>query len=288
MNDSTKGTTMSDEDEVGQEFDRVLRSVMMGGGQVRETLARAQAAKDQRARDAALEQIRERERETTRLREMVSRDSFWKSANGERVANAATYGATLYNTDPNAAAVYDIVREKAHDLYGINVDRLRAAHPESEDARHNALLHAVDDRLAATRDRQESEKALANGVDLEQEANAVREDNKDDEAEVGAGSEPDDSRFSSESDAADLEERAEGKHVESEQLEAGANRADSRADSNEQTTREPRSQTAREQVKDSYPQTAKVSLGQSRNSGRPKAKAKKQTNTLPRTSGLSR
>lgn len=282
---------MSDEDEVGQEFDRVLRSVMMGGGQVRETLARAQAAKDQRARDAALEQIRERERETTRLREMVSRDSFWKSANGERVANVATYGATLYNTDPNAAAVYDIVRERAHERFGINVDQLRAAHPESEDARHNALLHAVDDRLAATRDREESERALSFGGDLEQEADTAREEGKKDDAELGTAD--DDAvvteRPTSDSDsAAELDDQAEEKHIEGEQLEADANRADSRADASKRAAGETRSPSAQERLNDSYPQTAKASLAQSRKSGSRKTTAKKQTNTRPRTSGLSR
>lgn len=282
---------MSDEDEVGQEFDRVLRSVMMGGGQVREQLARAAAAKDQRTREAAQEQLRDRERETARLKDMVSRDSFWASANGERVANAATYGATLYNTDPNAAAVYDIVREKAHERYGINVDQLRAGHREGEDARHNALLHAVDDRLAATRDREEAERALSYGRDLEQEADAVREDGKIEDAELSAddATAPATERRTSESDATtELDERADEKHSEGEQLEADANRADSRADTSERTVRQNRTPSAQERVSDSYPQTAKVSLAQSRKSGSRKTKAKKQTNTRPRTSELSR
>lgn len=109
----TRGDTMSDE-EVGQEFDRVMRAAMMALGQVREAMSRRVADRDRQAQQQSAAALREQEQRTAQLRQIVGRQEFWDNATGERVANAATYGATLYNTDRNAATIYDTVRDQAH------------------------------------------------------------------------------------------------------------------------------------------------------------------------------
>lgn len=269
---------MADEDEVGQEFDRVLRSLMMGGGQMREQLARAQMSKDQQVRENALAQIRQREQETNRLHSMVSRESFWATANGERVANAATYGATLYNTDPNAAAVYDIVSEKVQQRYGINVHKLRAEHPVSEDERHAALLHAVDDRLAAARDRDAADQARARADSLEQQAAEARDESRpanEDEQAL-------DDR------AGQLDDRAEDERTAAATLDADADRAASHAAGDESSARTAERGTVHEQVSASYPKSANATLAQSRKVKQPKSRSKKSNTRPGRGSGLSR
>ncbi len=142
---------MDEEDVIGNEFDRVLRAAAMGAGQAAEGLRRRAQARDEVARADVMQKQRDQASLTATIYERVQRDEFWRNANGERVANAATYGATLYNHDPKAREIYEIVRERTNSQFGLNVDELRAAHPENEEARRNALLNAVDDRLAALR-----------------------------------------------------------------------------------------------------------------------------------------
>jgi len=250
----------------------------MGGGQLREQLARAQMSKDQQVRENALAQIRQREQETSRLHAMVSRDSFWATANGERVANAATYGATLYNTDPNAAAVYDIVSEKVQQRYGINLHRLRADHPGSEDERHAALLHAVDDRLAAARDRDAADQARARADTLEQQAADAREEARS----TTEGGEALDER------AGLLEERAEDERAEGATMDADADRAASHAAGDESSNRTAERGSVHEQVSASYPKSANATLAQSRKVKQPKSRSKKGNTRPGRGSGLSR
>ena len=251
---------------------------MMGGGQMREQLARAQMSKDQQVRENALAQIRQREQETNRVHAMVSRESFWTTANGERVANAATYGATLYNTDPNAAAVYDIVSEKVQQRYGINVHKLRAEHPGSEDERHAALLHAVDDRLAAARDREAADQARARADSLDQHAADTRDEarptNDDDQAV--------DERVTL------LEERADEERAAGATLDAGADRAVAHAAGDESSARTVERGSVHEQVSASYPKSANATLAQSRKVKQPKSRSGKGNTRPGRGSSLSR
>lgn len=107
--------------------------------------------------------------------ERVQRDEFWRNANGEPVANAATYGATLYNLDAKARDIYEIVRERTNSQFGLSVDELRAAHPGNEEARRNALFNAVDDRLAALR---------ADGQAADNRSEAERKRDEEEEANV--------------------------------------------------------------------------------------------------------
>jgi hypothetical protein len=141
-----------EEDLVGTDIDRAIRAAMMSAGQVAEAAVREQA------------QV------TRSVLDQVGREAFWATANGERVANAATYGATLSSVDPGARDVYEIVREQAHARYGIDVDTLRAQFPDSEDKRRDALMHAVDDYLAASREEAAAQADRAAAATLEQNA----------------------------------------------------------------------------------------------------------------------
>lgn len=161
---------MSDEEEqIGNDFDRALRAAAMGAGQVVESFQRLSQDRDRKAAEQAQLLMREQERVTSGIREQVGRSGFWKMADGESVANAATYGATMSQVDPRARDIYEIVREQAHDRYGIDVDALRAQFPESEDQRRNALMHAVDDFLAAKSEGAEAGDDRSRAADLEQE-----------------------------------------------------------------------------------------------------------------------
>lgn len=161
---------MSDEEEqIGNDFDRGLRAAAMGTGQVVETLQCLSQDRDRKATEQAQQFMREQDRVTSGTRDQVGRAGFWKMADGETVANAATYGAAMSQVDPRARDIYEIVREQAHDRYGIDVDALRAQFPDSEEHRRNALMHAVDDFLAAKRESAEAGDDRARAADLEQE-----------------------------------------------------------------------------------------------------------------------
>lgn len=164
---------MDEEDVIGNEFDRVLRAAAMGAGQAAEGLRRRAQARDEAARADVMQKQRDQASLTATIYERVQREEFWRNANGERVANAATYGATLYNHDPKVREIYEIVRERTNSQFGLNVDELRAAHPENEEARRNALLNAVDDRLAALR---------ADGQAADDRSEAARERGEEEQA----------------------------------------------------------------------------------------------------------
>ncbi len=172
---------MDEEDVIGNEFDRVLRAAAMSAGQTAEAIRRRGQARDEAARADLLQKQREQSDLTSNIYDRVQRDEFWRNANGERVANAATYSATLYNHDPKAREIYEIVRDRTQDRFGINIDELRAAHPENEEARRNALLNAVDDRLAALRADQEA---------ADDRSEAARERDEEEQAET-EGRQPD-------------------------------------------------------------------------------------------------
>jgi hypothetical protein len=159
-----------EEDLVGTDIDRAIRAAMMSAGQVAEAVKRAGQERDRNLAERAQAAVREQAQVTRSVHDQVGREAFWATANGERVANAATYGATLSSVDPGARDVYEIVREQAHARYGIDVDSLRAQFPDSEDKRRDALMHAVDDYLAASREEAAAQADRAAAAPLEQEA----------------------------------------------------------------------------------------------------------------------
>jgi hypothetical protein len=159
-----------EEDLVGTDIDRAIRAAMMSAGQVAEAVKRAGQERGRNLAERAQAAVREQAQITRSVHDQVGREAFWATANGERVANAATYGATLSSVDPGARDVYEIVREQAHARYGIDVDSLRTQFPDSEDKRRDALMHAVDDYLAASREEAAAQADRAAAATLDQEA----------------------------------------------------------------------------------------------------------------------
>ena len=159
-----------EEDLVGTDIDRAIRAAMMSAGQVAEAVKRAGQERDRRQAQQAQAAVREQADITRNVHSQVGREAFWATADGERVANAASYGATLSSVDPGARDVYEIVREQAHQRYGIDVDSIRAQFPDSEDKRRDALMHAVDDYLAASREEAAAQADRAAAAALEQDA----------------------------------------------------------------------------------------------------------------------
>ena len=159
-----------EEDLVGTDIDRAIRAAMMSAGQVAEAVKRAGQERDRRQAEQAQAAVREQADITRNVHSQVGREAFWATADGERVANAASYGATLSSVDPGARDVYEIVREQTHQRYGIDVDSIRAQFPDSEDKRRDALMHAVDDYLAASREEAAAQADRAAAAVLEQDA----------------------------------------------------------------------------------------------------------------------
>ena len=164
-----------EEDLVGTDIDRAIRAAMMSAGQVAEAVKRAGQERDRGLAERAQAAVREQAQVTRRVHDQVGREAFWATANGERIANAATYGATLSNVDPGARDVYEIVREQAQQRYGIDVDSLRAQFPDSEDKRRDAFMHAVDDCLAANREETAAQADCTAATTLEQDTEHIED-----------------------------------------------------------------------------------------------------------------
>jgi hypothetical protein len=177
---------MSDEEEaIGNEVDRALRAAVMGASQVAETLQRRHAERNRQRTEQMTQQTREQQETTRLVLDRMQRESFWRSADGERVATAATYAATLSEVDPRAKEAYQVIRERTQQLYGIDLDRLRADFPDSEDKRRDTLLHAVDDFLDSKRSEREAKEDRSLGTDLTATADEEREAADKDRAERG-------------------------------------------------------------------------------------------------------
>jgi len=131
---------------VGNDIGRALGAAVMGASQIAETVQRRLAEKDRQQAERWQQQTREQQDTTRLVLDRVQRKSFWRAADGERVANAATYTATLADVGPRAKEAYQVVQERVQELYGIDLDQLRArflvgqlvASPESPPACHPA------------------------------------------------------------------------------------------------------------------------------------------------------
>lgn len=137
------------EDEIGQEFDRVIRAAAMAVGQLRQHHARRQSERDSRTRGEQEQTRRTVEQHSREVLDSVRSREFWNVANGDRVATAVSFAAESGVDVPHTQAIYDTVRSKLASGFNIDLDDLRSLHPESEAARRNALAHAVDDAIAA-------------------------------------------------------------------------------------------------------------------------------------------
>lgn len=272
------------EEEIGQEFDRVIRAAMMGMGQIREHSARVRSAKDQQSREAAQAFVKGQEAQTERIAGMVGRESFWNAATGERIANAATYGATLSHTDPKALSVYETVRDTVWQRYGINTDSIRAQHPGSEDERRKALMHAIDDRIAAQREEALAREARDRAAENDAGASAER---READTELLAGDSDPAPAIEHEKEADRLENRAEDSRADADRHDDARDQYRSTAQTSETNAA---AAATRKKANASYPHKANVALTESRRTRQPKGRGGRaaQSTTRPRSSGLSR
>lgn len=294
-----------EEDLVGADIDRAIRAAMMGAGQVAEAVKRAGQERDRALAERAQAAVRDQAQVTRSVRDQVGRDTFWDTATGERIANAATYGATLSNVDPGARDIYEIVREQTHQRYGVDLDSLRAKFPDSEDRRRDALMHAVDDYLAASR-----EEAAARADRAAAAAALEREGDDAERAEVGddgAATTPDaledaEARQSAQEAAQDATADAAGHEGERDRLHAEGAAEESVAHTHEQESRltaraaapreasaaiagDPTASGARTSAAarvskvaaTSYPKGASQTLTESRRTAAPKARVNRST-----------
>lgn len=262
---------MDEEDVIGNEFDRVLRAAAMSAGQAAEAFRRRSQARDEAARADVLQKQRDQDSLTATIYERVQRDEFWRNANGERVANAATYGATLYNHDPKAREIYEIVRERTHAHFGINVDELRAAHPENEEARRNALLNAVDDRLAALRaDREAADERTETQRERDEEEQAKLEERQPDADLARERAEAADERAEDREDVAAIARGDErGHQAEARGLEGGTTGAGRDGVLSAQQLE------VKEAVERSFPEPANESVARGLRRGTPRARTQR-------------
>jgi hypothetical protein len=185
-----------EEEEIGQEFDRVIRAGMMATSNVADAIARRSAEQARVQREAALAEARAADVATKRAEQLareaahddralqleniratqateaeknrltreavqvadrsIGRDEWWKNATPARIADTVTLAAEAAEKSPVAANVYERMSGKVHVLYGIDVDQVRAAAGSLEATRHSALANAVDDALARRREEAEA------------------------------------------------------------------------------------------------------------------------------------
>jgi hypothetical protein len=202
-----------EEEEIGQEFDRVIRAGMMATSNVADTIARRSAEQARVQRETALTEARAAEGAAKRAEQLareaahdgralelaniravqgtevernrltreavqvadrsIGRDEWWKNATPARIADTVSLAAEAAEKSPIAANVYERMSGKIHDLYAIDVDQVRAAAGPLEANRHSALANAVDDALARRREEAEAANARTEAAEATKEAAAA-------------------------------------------------------------------------------------------------------------------
>ncbi|MBB1198642.1 hypothetical protein [Curtobacterium flaccumfaciens] len=165
------------EEEIGQEFDRVVRSVTMALGQLKEHASRKQAEHDSAARVEREQQQRVVERHVNDLHEAVRSNDFWAVADGQRVANVVDVVTAAGPDMPHTQNMYDTVRANLDRRYGIDLDEVLTAHPTDHAARRRGLVDAVDDAIAARKEH-DAERDAGTSDDLDAKAAAVQNPNQ--------------------------------------------------------------------------------------------------------------
>jgi hypothetical protein len=155
-----------EEEEIGQEFDRVIRAGMMATSNVADTIARRSAEQARVQREAALTEARAAEGAAKRAEQLareaahdgralelaniravqateveknrltrealqvadrsIGRDEWWKNATPARIADTVSLAAEASEKSPLAASVYERMSGKIQDLYGIDLQEHRA------------------------------------------------------------------------------------------------------------------------------------------------------------------
>jgi len=155
-----------EEEEIGQEFDRVIRAGMMATSNVTDAIARRSAEQARVQREAAMtearaadvavkraEQLTREAAHDSRAMELaniratqateaeknrltrealqvadrsIGRDEWWKNATPARIADTVSLAAEMADRSPVAVSVYERMSGKIHDLYGIDLQEHRA------------------------------------------------------------------------------------------------------------------------------------------------------------------
>jgi hypothetical protein len=202
-----------EEEEIGQEFDRVIRAGMMATSNVADTIARRSAEQARVQREAALAEARAADVATKRAEQLareaahdgralelaniratqateaeknrltreavqvahrsVGRDEWWKNATPARIADTVTLAAEAAEKSPVAANVYERMGVRINDLYGVDVDQLRTGAGPLEANRHSALTNAIDDALARRREEADAANARTEAAEATHGAEAM-------------------------------------------------------------------------------------------------------------------
>lgn len=207
-----------EEEEIGQEFDRVIRAGMMATSNVTDAIARRSAEQARVQRDAALAEARTADGAAKRAEQLareaahdgralelaniratqatemekyrltrealqvagrsIGRDEWWKNATPARIADTVSLAAEASEKSPLAANVYERMRGKIQDLYGIDLQEHRVIYtipfaPNQELNRHSALVDAIDDTLARRREEAEAANARTEAAEVTKEAAAA-------------------------------------------------------------------------------------------------------------------
>ncbi|GED11274.1 hypothetical protein [Cellulosimicrobium cellulans] len=139
---------MSNEDEIGQELDRFVRSTLMAVGQIRERAARQQAGRSMTEQRELARVASEAREQTSLVYDRVRRPDFWDRATPAQVAEVEAYAAAVAPHDARGRETHLVIGEQLRNRYGVDLDAIHRAHPQDQDARRVALDGAVDQAQA--------------------------------------------------------------------------------------------------------------------------------------------
>lgn len=173
---------MSEMDDLGREFDQMLRVALTGAAQAAELTARRRALQERAAAAAAreealrLQQQLAAERQAARAVYLApGQAAWWENATAQDVATAWQTAAAWAGQDPQAAAAQQAIAETVRRRWGLDVDQLAGLSVPAarQPGRTQDAIEAVDDRAAV---RAQATEALAAAEAARTEAGALRDE----------------------------------------------------------------------------------------------------------------
>lgn len=142
----------STEDEIGGEFDRMVRSALMGIMMTSETVARVRESRNRdeasaaeqaarEARDLARASEQERREHSRAVNARIRRPEFWRNAGVDQVDDLVAYSAALVAIDATELGTKEIVAEQLSTRFGLEVDQVSALDPHR---RHEVIAEAFE------------------------------------------------------------------------------------------------------------------------------------------------
>lgn len=133
------------EDEIAEDFGRMVRMITGSTMQVRESFAR----RAQMRHSAAAAEEREQARIEQHAGMVVQRDlfnpEFWKHAGADSIADRMSVAASLGEHNPAARSAWMHGADVIRSTYGLDVQQINRDHPNSLQERDAALRDALDD-----------------------------------------------------------------------------------------------------------------------------------------------